>query len=62
MFGMNTGDTGDTMGKNQLHDEVFSTVNERNVDDISLEFFYRPHTVVLLIFSITVALASSFTR
>jgi phosphatidylserine synthase 1 len=29
--------------------KTFDDINERPVDDISLEFFYKPHTISLLL-------------
>lgn len=43
-------------------DDIFNSMNERPVDDISLEFFYKPHTIALLVISISVVLYTSFTR
>ncbi|XP_041360451.1 phosphatidylserine synthase-like [Gigantopelta aegis] len=44
-------------------DEYFrEIINERSVDDISLEFFYKPHTITLLAASILGLLYSVFTR
>lgn len=40
----------------------FISINERPVDDISLEFFYRPHTITLLIVVITGLIYVAFTR
>ena len=40
----------------------FNSINERPVDDISLEFFYKPHTITLLVVSISALLYSAFTR
>ncbi|ELU01944.1 hypothetical protein CAPTEDRAFT_122558 [Capitella teleta] len=40
----------------------FYTINERPVDDISLEFFYKPHTITLLTLSIVGLLYCAFTR
>lgn len=41
---------------------AFYTINERPVDDISLEFFYKPHTLTLLAVSILGVLYMAFTR
>lgn len=41
---------------------VFSEINERVVDDITLEFFYKPHTITLLLVSIFVVIYIAFTR
>uniref|UniRef100_A0A915JQL8 Phosphatidylserine synthase n=1 Tax=Romanomermis culicivorax TaxID=13658 RepID=A0A915JQL8_ROMCU len=40
----------------------FQDINERPVDDISLEFFYKPHTLTLLACSILGILYLAFTR
>lgn len=40
----------------------FYAINERPVDDISLEFFYKPHTITLLTLCTTALLYSAFTR
>ncbi|CAD7005447.1 unnamed protein product [Ceratitis capitata] len=32
--------------------ETFVIVNERPVDDISLDFFYKPHTITLFAISV----------
>ncbi|KAJ8956872.1 hypothetical protein NQ318_014288 [Aromia moschata] len=32
--------------------DSFSSINEKPVDDISLQFFYNPHTITLLLTSI----------
>ncbi|KAJ9593912.1 hypothetical protein L9F63_014672, partial [Diploptera punctata] len=40
----------------------FSSINERPVDDISIELFYRPHTITLLAVSIGAVIYSAFTR
>ncbi|GLV45744.1 Phosphatidylserine synthase [Carabus blaptoides fortunei] len=42
--------------------DSFSHINERPVDDISLEFFYKPHTITLLLVSIAAVLYSAFVR
>nr|CAG4650125.1 EOG090X05CZ [Sida crystallina] len=40
----------------------FYAINERPVDDISLEFFYKPHTITLLTICTSALLYSAFTR
>ncbi|XP_064652491.1 phosphatidylserine synthase 1-like [Lineus longissimus] len=40
----------------------FSAINEHPVDDISLEFFYQPHTITLLTASVLAFLYIAFTR
>lgn len=42
--------------------DSFSSINERPVDDISLEFFYRPHTITLLVSSIAAVIYFAFVR
>lgn len=42
--------------------DSFPSINERPVDDISLEFFYKPHTITLLLISIGAVIYSAFTR
>lgn len=47
------------------HDEIAKTfviVNERPVDDISLDFFYKPHTITLLTVSILAVMYFAFVR
>ena len=43
-------------------DEHFRFINEKGVDDISLEVFYKPHTISLLTVSIFGLLYVAFTR
>ncbi|XP_054158876.1 phosphatidylserine synthase-like [Oppia nitens] len=40
----------------------FYAINERPVDDISLEFFYKPHTISLLTVSIVAVFFTAFQR
>ncbi|GAB6019486.1 hypothetical protein CHUAL_001064 [Chamberlinius hualienensis] len=40
----------------------FYSINEHQVDDISLEYFYKPHTVSLLAISVITLLYIAFTR
>lgn len=42
--------------------DPFISVNERQVDDISLDFFYKPHTVTLLAVSIISVMYFAFVR
>lgn len=42
--------------------DSFSTINEKPVDDISLEFFYKPHSITLLAASIGLLIYTAFTR
>ena len=47
---------------NSKPSDSFNTINERPVDDISIELFYRPHTITLLAVSIGAVIYSAFTR
>lgn len=42
--------------------DSFPNINERPVDDISITFFYKPHTITLLLISIAAVIYSAFTR
>lgn len=42
--------------------DAFNSINERPVDDISLEFFYKPHTITLLAVSIASVIYTAFVR
>ncbi|KAG5889600.1 hypothetical protein JTB14_024021 [Gonioctena quinquepunctata] len=42
--------------------DSFSTINEKPVDDISLHFFYKPHTITLLLISIGAVIYFAFVR
>ncbi|XP_034827660.1 phosphatidylserine synthase [Maniola hyperantus] len=53
------------LGNSAVTDEskdAFSYINERPVDDISLEFFYKPHTITLLAVSIASVIYTAFVR
>ena len=44
-------------------DQYFRVIiNEKGVDDISLDFFYKPHTITLLVSCILGLLYFAFTR
>ncbi|KAI8036665.1 hypothetical protein M5D96_010466 [Drosophila gunungcola] len=43
-------------------DQTFVIVNERPVDDISLDFFYKPHTITLLAVSVLAVMYFAFVR
>lgn len=47
---------------NQAFVENFVAINERQVDDINLDIFYKPHTITLLAVSIAVVIYSAFIR
>ena len=40
----------------------FRMINEQQVEDITLEFFYRPHTITLLSLTVLSLMAFAFTR
>lgn len=40
----------------------FANINEMPVDDISIEFFYKPHTITLLLISIAAVVYFAFVR
>ena len=43
-------------------DDINININERPVDDISIDFFYKPHTITLLTIVSSALLYSAFTR
>ncbi|KAL7984167.1 hypothetical protein Chor_002737 [Crotalus horridus] len=52
-----------TLSKNDVNYRLhFRMINEQQVEDITLEFFYRPHTITLLSFTILSLMAFAFTR
>lgn len=59
-FKMRTHQMKSTSTRNRL--DSFCTINEKPVDDISLEFFYKPHTITLLLFSIGALIYFAFVR
>ncbi|XP_073838665.1 phosphatidylserine synthase-like [Musca autumnalis] len=63
----NSSNTNSSSSKNVKHRpeeiaETFLVVNERPVDDISLDFFYKPHTITLLAVSILAVMYFAFVR
>ncbi|KAJ8918419.1 hypothetical protein NQ315_008116 [Exocentrus adspersus] len=42
--------------------DSFSSINEKPVDEISLQFFYNPHTITLLLISIGAVIYFAFVR
>lgn len=42
--------------------DSFFNINEKPVDDISIEFFYKPHTITLLLLSIGAVIYFAFVR
>jgi len=52
----------DSVKVNSRTSDSFYSINERPVDDISIELFYRPHTITLLAVSIGAVIYSAFTR
>lgn len=55
-------DCDEEMAKQNIVTDPFVSVNERPVDDISLEFFYKPHTITLLAVSIISMMYFAFVR
>lgn len=49
-------------GLTSSNKDAFSSINERPVDDISLQFFYKPHTITLLAVSIAAVIYTAFVR
>lgn len=49
-------------GDKRVFSEKFSHINECAVEDISLDMFYKPHTIVALLCSIFVVIVASFIR
>lgn len=58
---LHAGDAG-TEKRSRSPTDPFITVNERPVDDISLDLFYKPHTVTLLAVSIISVMYFAFVR
>ncbi|KAG8133808.1 putative Phosphatidylserine synthase 1-like protein [Naja naja] len=51
-----------TLSKDDVNYRLhFRMINEQQVEDITLEFFYRPHTITLLSFTILSLMAFAFT-
>lgn len=46
----------------QRPEDGFATINEKAVDEISLDFFYKPHTITLLAISISIVIQTAFVR
>lgn len=42
--------------------ESFQKMNERAVEDMTLNFFYKPHTITLLLCTVIAAMYFAFTR
>lgn len=52
-----------TLRKDDVHYKLhFRMINEQQVEDITLEFFYKPHTITLLTFTIISIMYFAFTR
>jgi phosphatidylserine synthase 1 len=49
-------------GPDEVTRKTFELINDRSVDDISLEFFYQPHTITLLLACISGLVYIAFTR
>lgn len=51
----------ESSGQHRVGDS-FGEINERSVDDISLNFFYKPHTVTLLGIAVVAVMYCAFVR
>jgi len=49
-------------GSDEVTRKTFELINDRSVDDISLEFFYKPHTITLLLACISGLVYIAFAR
>lgn len=45
-----------------MNERAFLAMNERAVEDMTLNFLYKPHTILLLLGSISAAMYFAFTR
>ena len=52
----------DTNRARLISSNHFQTINEKTVDDISIDYFYKSHAITLLIVCLSVIIYSSFTR
>lgn len=52
----------DSHASNLTAGDTFIDINERPVDDISLDFFYKPHTVTLLGIAVVAVMYCAFVR
>ena len=53
---------GSESSKRHSGTDSFPNINERPVEDISIEFFYKPHTITLLLISICAVIYFAFVR
>uniref|UniRef100_A0A286YDW7 Phosphatidylserine synthase 1 n=1 Tax=Mus musculus TaxID=10090 RepID=A0A286YDW7_MOUSE len=52
-----------TLSKDDVNYRMhFRMINEQQVEDITIDFFYRPHTITLLSFTIISLMYFAFTR
>lgn len=52
-----------TLSKDDVHYRLhFRMINEQQVEDITLDFFYRPHTITLLSLTVVSLMYFAFTR
>lgn len=56
-----------TASKTSRKDDInyklhFRMINEQQVDDICIDFFYKPHTITLLTFTVLSLMYFAFTR
>lgn len=54
--------TRSTSTDNNARINNFSTINEKQVDDISLEFFYNPHSITLMVVTVPFLIYFAFVR
>lgn len=52
----------DAASKHEERKKAFEIMNEKPVDEISVDFFYKPHTVTLLAVSIVGVMYFAFIR
>uniref|UniRef100_A0A3B3RSW9 Phosphatidylserine synthase 1 n=1 Tax=Paramormyrops kingsleyae TaxID=1676925 RepID=A0A3B3RSW9_9TELE len=52
-----------TLSKDDVNYRLhFRMINEQQVEDITIEFFYKPHTITLLTFTVVSLMYFAFTR
>ncbi|XP_016403655.1 phosphatidylserine synthase 1-like [Sinocyclocheilus rhinocerous] len=51
------------LSKDDANDKLhFRMINEQQVEDITIDFFYKPHTITLLTFTVVSIMYFAFTR
>lgn len=51
-----------TLNKNDVNYKHFRMINEQQVEDITIDFFYKPHTITLLTCTVLSLMYFAFTR